>query len=555
MTDNAFIAAARAGLNSFWRYLVTVLLVIFLVISGGACLGFAGLMAGGTTDLNALPGYFLLALNLLPFLFIPIALWIGLRVLHKRPFISIVNPSGRFNWGRFFFAGLVWLALAAVSDVVLAAVSPGNYVFTFDVSRFWPFLVVALLLIPVQSSAEEFLFRGYLTQGFGLLAWWLGWLIPAVLFGLLHGANPEVGAYGVLLTMPVYIGLGLLLGWVTLRTQSLEMALGMHIFNNLYSTLLVTFPSSALQTEAVFTIREYNALLSLIAFVVMALVFVLILETVGRGAWRRGSGLTAVIVMCLVGPLVLSACGAAPAAPVTQVAAAAETVTATAAGEIPTEAAYPAPDGQVPAVDGAPAPDQATAYPAENAPGNPASVTAPAPAGAREAAATAPGAGGAEGTGTPEAEGTVEGVTPLPEDGEVTATPAARGGVELEEGAAAETVGRVSMQPCWLSSQGAARQKALCGWVTVPENRDQPDGRQIRLNVALVRAVSRNAAPDPIFLLAGGPGQAATETFPALLPGLEKLRTKRDLVLVDQRGTGGSNPLVVRRDRRSRPKW
>jgi pimeloyl-ACP methyl ester carboxylesterase len=64
------------------------------------------------------------------------------------------------------------------------------------------------------------------------------------------------------------------------------------------------------------------------------------------------------------------------------------------------------------------------------------------------------------------------------------------------------------------------------------------------LNIAIVPAVSRNPAPDPLFFLAGGPGQAATESYPLLSSAFERVHQKRDIILVDQRGTGKSNPLT-----------
>ena len=68
-------------------------------------------------------------------------------------------------------------------------------------------------------------------------------------------------------------------------------------------------------------------------------------------------------------------------------------------------------------------------------------------------------------------------------------------------------------------------------------------GRKISLSVAVIPAISKNPQPDPVFMLAGGPGQSAQESFPAILAAFDKLHQKRTVVLVDQRGTGGSNPL------------
>ncbi len=87
-----------------------------------------------------------------------------------------------------------------------------------------------------------------------------------------------------------------------------------------------------------------------------------------------------------------------------------------------------------------------------------------------------------------------------------------------------------------------------CGVVEVPENRADPDGRVIELNVLVLPATGRAARPDPLFLLAGGPGQAAVALAPLVAPRLAPVRETRDLVFVDQRGTGDSNPLACEID-------
>ncbi|MCB1036264.1 MAG: alpha/beta fold hydrolase, partial [Acidobacteria bacterium] len=115
---------------------------------------------------------------------------------------------------------------------------------------------------------------------------------------------------------------------------------------------------------------------------------------------------------------------------------------------------------------------------------------------------------------------------------------AAEGSVE-----AADDQG-LQLSSCQLSMPGQAlRVPAECGTLNVPEDRQHPEGRQLSLTVAVLRAVRRDPQPDPLFLLAGGPGQAATEAFLPLLGALRGIRQDRDLVLVDQRGTGSSHPL------------
>jgi pimeloyl-ACP methyl ester carboxylesterase len=82
-----------------------------------------------------------------------------------------------------------------------------------------------------------------------------------------------------------------------------------------------------------------------------------------------------------------------------------------------------------------------------------------------------------------------------------------------------------------------------CGWLKRPENPAEPDGHQIDIRVARIPARGRVAEPDPLVFFAGGPGQAATESWPIVARALRKVNESRDILLVDQRGTGQSNPL------------
>lgn len=101
--------------------------------------------------------------------------------------------------------------------------------------------------------------------------------------------------------------------------------------------------------------------------------------------------------------------------------------------------------------------------------------------------------------------------------------------------------------PCTLASTGLPQTvSARCTTMEVPEDRARPDGRTIRLAIAVVPATARHAEPDPVFMLAGGPGQSAREAFPLVAGAFRDVLRERDVVLVDQRGTGASNPLACR---------
>ena len=108
----------------------------------------------------------------------------------------------------------------------------------------------------------------------------------------------------------------------------------------------------------------------------------------------------------------------------------------------------------------------------------------------------------------------------------------------------AAEAGRLPLSPCQLhQALELTLVEAECGRLAVAENPAAPHGRQIGLRVAVVPAISTRKRPDPLFVLAGGPGMGATSFYTSVAPVFALIHRDRDIVLVDQRGTGGSNAL------------
>ncbi len=105
-------------------------------------------------------------------------------------------------------------------------------------------------------------------------------------------------------------------------------------------------------------------------------------------------------------------------------------------------------------------------------------------------------------------------------------------------------LGQIEFQPCRLSAAGAPGSlEAECARITLPENYAEPAGRRISVRLALLASRASKPAPDPVVLLAGGPGQSAVEAYPLAHGALGPLLAKRNILLVEQRGTGESSPL------------
>lgn len=114
----------------------------------------------------------------------------------------------------------------------------------------------------------------------------------------------------------------------------------------------------------------------------------------------------------------------------------------------------------------------------------------------------------------------------------------------LPDAASARALGQLNFAPCELGQQsGGPVYKAECAQLEVAENLLAPRSRKLKLHLALVPARSSKPKPDLVVLLAGGPGQAATEAYAAEAEAFAPLLKDHHVLLLDQRGTGKSNPL------------
>jgi len=281
--------------NSFWKYLGTFV-VAFITASfiGGIPLIFviivyslkSGVDITKMTEVLNDPSIIGISQNLLLFLML-FTFTVGLfatilfiHILHRRSFSETVNGTKRVRWRRVFTGFGVWFLLMLVSLMVYLFIEPENFTLQFEMKTFIPLLFISLIFIPFQTTFEELLFRGYLAQGIG--AWtknrWLVVFIPSILFGLMHFANTEVETYGFYAAMPSYILYGLLLGFISVLDDGIELAMGLHAANNIFGCLFVSFDASSLQTPAIFQQQNINIpqmyveilLYGLIAFIFFA---------------------------------------------------------------------------------------------------------------------------------------------------------------------------------------------------------------------------------------------------------------------------------------------
>ncbi|MEP6485397.1 MAG: alpha/beta hydrolase [Rudaea sp.] len=128
------------------------------------------------------------------------------------------------------------------------------------------------------------------------------------------------------------------------------------------------------------------------------------------------------------------------------------------------------------------------------------------------------------------------------------AGPTAKTSVAIASDAKQFSLGTLGFKTCEIKQKrSGATTSAFCAPFSVPENRDAPNGRHIDLRLALIKSRAAAADNDIVVFLAGGPGQAAIDTWPQIAGAFEPLRKHHHILLLDQRGTGGSNPLTCKR--------
>ncbi|MBK8905525.1 MAG: CPBP family intramembrane metalloprotease [Anaerolineaceae bacterium] len=288
--EESFLDQVRLGHTEWYRYFFGVVSILFFwlvlgslfvvvplvwVMIDGDPETAVDLQTGLITGVNPMINY--VALNL-SFGMMIVGVFVAVRFVHGRPFRSIITPAKRFNWRRMWQGFGLWLLLVTLASVVEYLINPEIYTVVFNARRFLPFALVALLLTPMQTTAEELLFRGYLLQATGHLGrnFVVLSLVNGILFMLPHLGNPELAASVILLPL-FYLSIGAFFATITLQDNSAALAIGAHAANNLYSALFANYTGSALQTESIFLVTELDAVYALVSFWAMAVIFYLVL--------------------------------------------------------------------------------------------------------------------------------------------------------------------------------------------------------------------------------------------------------------------------------------
>lgn len=280
-----FLNLAKTGRNHWWRYILAICTVLAFwqligLIPVTTLITFLRSVPKTSQD----PGFegvvqllLYIAINL-SFVCFLAGLYIAVKFIHRRHFITLLTPKNKISWGRLFQGLAVIVTLVSLAGLIESIIKPGTYQLTFHPLRFFVFLPIALILTSIQAGVEELFFRGYLMQGMYLKS--RNIVIPiigsSILFMLPHLLNPEAKS-SFLLATAYYLAFGLFHAIITVKDNRLELAMGAHIGNNLYVALVANYVDTAIPAPSIFTIQSldpvYNFASSIVIFVLFYLFF------------------------------------------------------------------------------------------------------------------------------------------------------------------------------------------------------------------------------------------------------------------------------------------
>ena len=289
-----FLTLAWFGQNSVAKFLKTLLFTLLYNIPGVIPLAVYSIVK----DMETISFQTIVTGNSAGFIFVLVGLSFAtglfglfrqVIVQYDRDWITLITPKKEIDWRKFLIGAGVWGGIVVISIILDIVRSPQDYIFSFQPIPFFSLLIGVLIIIPIQASSEEILFRGFIMQQIALVGKyvWIPLTLNSVLFALAHSSNPEVDAYGFSLAMSHYTIVALIWGIAAMMDDGLELAMGAHTGNNIIAFLLTTDKNAVIQTPALFTnINPTESWQGVVELVLAGIIFLFILSRIYKwGSW------------------------------------------------------------------------------------------------------------------------------------------------------------------------------------------------------------------------------------------------------------------------------
>jgi len=268
----SFLDNSSTGKNNWWIWIVftVIFIIVWQVIGSLPLVGFCWLLkivkvAGYSCNLDELV---ITGPSKAPnFLFMHITFLIGaasfyffLKILHNKNLLKVLTERIQFDYKRSLFGLNTFFLFAVIPLATTLLTNTSELKLRGDVPDLLLITLIALIFVPIQAGLEEAFFRGYLLQGFSLLfkSRVLILIITSSLFAFLHLMNPEPWSYGVGTYLISVFLVGMFMGLITLIDGGIELAVGIHIANNLWVHLIVGLEDSVIPSSSLFITPNQN---------------------------------------------------------------------------------------------------------------------------------------------------------------------------------------------------------------------------------------------------------------------------------------------------------
>jgi len=255
-----YIDGAKEGKNDTVRYIVGITLILFAYIIGSTFL-FIDIAVNFPSEsipeteseiIQLVGKNRFLILVMIPFFLVFITLFFVSTKVHSRKFIKLFTGREKIDIKRIVYSFGIFILLQSFL-LGIQVYFNSNIVWQFDFYKFIPLALISIVLIPIQTTCEELLFRGYIMQGLKLRTNnnLIAILVSGLMFGMVHIGNPEIEVIGYHIIV-YYIAVGIFLGFISYFDNGIELSIGYHAANNLFAALMITTNWQVFQTDALF---------------------------------------------------------------------------------------------------------------------------------------------------------------------------------------------------------------------------------------------------------------------------------------------------------------
>jgi len=268
----SFLDNSSTGKNNWWIWIAftVIFIIVWQVIGSLPLVGFCWLLkivkvAGYSCNLDELvitgpskaPNFLFMHTT---FLIGAASFYFFLKILHNKNLLKVLTERIQFDYKRSLFGLNTFFLFAVIPLATTLLTNTSELKLRGDVPDLLLITLIALIFVPIQAGLEEAFFRGYLLQGFSLLfkSRVLILIITSSLFAFLHLMNPEPWSYGIGTYLISVFLVGMFMGLITLIDGGIELAVGIHIANNLWVHLIVGLEDSVIPSSSLFITPNQN---------------------------------------------------------------------------------------------------------------------------------------------------------------------------------------------------------------------------------------------------------------------------------------------------------